>query len=446
MGINFDIEQHKPITFSSQKIVDTLDVESHTQTSKSATLVSKALPIPPEAGQPPRGTTQFQKELPSNVLSSVRVLSPPPTEALPQSRILSPNQPKQPHRSIGLSFDHTQIVNSPQNTQPLATKSQHPDTIPRWIYQGGANSLVARVIGSAEGTRTANGQTTRAYYGHTDPGNGVWNIGTFSYQHGAHSPEDADKKQLKRLQKQGKTIAKQAKHVDLSMTLGEILNGLDLANQSPRAALEHGGYIDRLAEARHKGISESDAIIWARTYAYLDPDTGRWNAPGLGNTLTSIKRDQNRRYQAITQAFNSYHAQQQMQGEIPVASFTTTVLASNSEISKDPKSNSLDNNPKKDVSSPHAKLVEPSLSLEHLTQTQRRISHSAESSLKNEKSSEAQPVEFKVVANSLNSRKDDETILIPFRDSELSQVIMPTSESEKSSQASNNSDQGLIQS
>ena len=105
-----------------------------------------------------------------------------------------------------------------------------------------------KIRASAEGTRTPSGQPTHAYYGHTDPGNGVWNMGTFSYQHGASSPKEADSKQLKRLQKQGKTLEQQATQADLSMSLGEVLNALDLANQSPRAALERGGYIDRLAQ------------------------------------------------------------------------------------------------------------------------------------------------------------------------------------------------------
>ncbi|NEZ54112.1 hypothetical protein DXZ20_00005 [Leptolyngbyaceae cyanobacterium CCMR0081] len=42
--------------------------------------------------------------------------------------------------------------------------------------------------------------------------------------------------------------------------------------------------------------------MWARTRAFLDPDSGRWNAPGLGNTLNSIRWDQARRQQAVQQA------------------------------------------------------------------------------------------------------------------------------------------------
>lgn len=283
------------------------------QTSKAAVVSTfRPLPIPPAASQPPSRVTPSTKALPRNVIASARILKPPPAAALPTTRVLEPNTPPLPSKvkpaPIGLNFTPAHPVAASPPPQPLASTPQQPD-LPKWIYQGGSNSLVARVIGSAEGTRTTSGQPTRAYYGHTDPGNGVWNMGTFSYQHGASSPNEADRKQLQRLQRQGKKIAHQANQAELDMSLGEILNGLDLANQSPRAALEQGGYIDRLAQAKQQGMKNGDAIVWARTYSYLDPQTQRWNAPGLGNTLPSIRRDQNRRHEAVARAFAHYQAQ-----------------------------------------------------------------------------------------------------------------------------------------
>ena len=70
------------------------------------------------------------------------------------------------------------------------------------LFHGNSDSLVARAVGSAEGTRTAEGGYTAAYYGHVDPGNHKWNLGSFSYQHGANSPTEADAKQLKWLYNQ----------------------------------------------------------------------------------------------------------------------------------------------------------------------------------------------------------------------------------------------------
>lgn len=177
------------------------------------------------------------------------------------------------------------------------------------LFTGGANSLVAKAVGSAEGTRTPSGDRTTAYYGHVDPGNGVWNLGSFSYQHGAGSPEEADEKQLKRLAKQTEIVRQQAAAKGMQLTLEEELNAIDLANQAPLAALDRGGYIDWLEAAHKMGLRGSEAVLWARTRSFLNPDTGQWNAPGLGNNVYSISRDQERRQQAIARAI-AFHQQQ----------------------------------------------------------------------------------------------------------------------------------------
>ena len=180
------------------------------------------------------------------------------------------------------------------------------DILEDWIYEGGSNSLVARTVGSAEGTRKSNGERTKAYYGHVDPGNGVWNLGTFSYQHEASSPEEADEKQLMRLQRQEHQLKEKAALWKVPLSIEVRLNGLDLANQAPLAALDEGGYIERLAEAYASGKSGEAAIVWARTQAYFDPNKQAWDAPGLGNNRYSIQRDQERRIAAINSALQRY--------------------------------------------------------------------------------------------------------------------------------------------
>lgn len=170
------------------------------------------------------------------------------------------------------------------------------------LFVGGSDSLVAKAVGSAEGTRTPAGDRTASYYGHTDPGNGVWNLGSFSYQHEANSPQEADEKQLQRLKQQALTLQAQAEARGMQLTLEEKMNALDLANQAPLAALERGGYLDWLEQAHQMGLQGADAILWARVRSFLDPDTNRWNAPGLGNTLESISRDQERRMQEVAKA------------------------------------------------------------------------------------------------------------------------------------------------
>ncbi|MBE9139332.1 hypothetical protein IQ254_19375, partial [Nodosilinea sp. LEGE 07088] len=176
------------------------------------------------------------------------------------------------------------------------------------LFEGDTNSLVAWAVGSAEGTRTPNGAFNPAYNGHTDPGNRVWNMGTFSYQHGAKTPEEADQKQLARLKNQADVLRDRALKHGLNLTLEETLNGLDLANQSPLASIGRVGYIERLVEAKANGYEGYEAILVARTRAYINPRTGGWNAPGLGNTELSIRRDQKRRADAVAKAIAAYEA------------------------------------------------------------------------------------------------------------------------------------------
>ncbi|MFG6107271.1 hypothetical protein U2F10_33890 [Leptothoe sp. EHU-05/26/07-4] len=230
-----------------------------------------------------------------------------------------------PAKDIALTFDSPkahppqQIKNTDNNNAVSLSFAPKPQGAPvpvtqvlhtlDTLFHGGSNSLVARAVGSAEGTRTPDGGYTSAYYGHIDPGNHKWNLGSFSYQHGANSPGEADNKQLQRLYNQAIELRQQASAQQITLSLAEELNGIDLANQAPLAALDRG-YINWLAKLYRRDntninlqtMSATDRIIWARTHAFLDPDSGHWNAPGLGNTLNSIRWDQARRQQAVQQA------------------------------------------------------------------------------------------------------------------------------------------------
>lgn len=170
------------------------------------------------------------------------------------------------------------------------------------LFSQDSDSLVAVAVGNAEGTRTPEGSRSKHFHGHSDPGNGVWNLGTFSYQHGAESAEAADAKQINRLKQQSRIMQEKAVAQGLKLTLEETLNGIDLANQAPKALLDSQGYIEWLAQAHQQGLNGSDAILWARVQSFIDPKTQQWNAPGLGNTAESITRDQKRRMQAIAKA------------------------------------------------------------------------------------------------------------------------------------------------
>ncbi len=249
-------------------------------------------------------------------LSSQPVLSQP---------VLSqPVQQNSPHfhsSDLGLQFDLSnstpipaQIQGSdyfqmsPAKNQPNVKSSaasnlfQQATFTLRQLFSKDTDSLVAVAVGNAEGTRTPAGDRSQHFYGHADPGNGVWNLGTFSYQHGADSAEAADAKQLERLKRQAQVMQEKASAHGLKLTLAETLNGIDLANQAPQALLDVAGYIDWLAQAQNLGMSGSEAILWARVQSFIDPKTQRWNAPGLGNNAESITRDQQRRMQAIARA------------------------------------------------------------------------------------------------------------------------------------------------
>jgi hypothetical protein len=160
------------------------------------------------------------------------------------------------------------------------------------------DSLGSVAIGVAEGTRTTDGGKTAAYDSHTDPGNGANNQGTFSYQQGASSAQEADRKQLATLNQQVSKIQAQAQTKGIALDKTALVNGADLANQSPAAALSSGGYIDRLKQCQQSGKTGSDAVLCARTESYKNPATGQYDAPGLGDG-NAVKSDQQRRMNAI---------------------------------------------------------------------------------------------------------------------------------------------------
>lgn len=196
-------------------------------------------------------------------------------------------------------YEPTPVVNDIdiQDPVPQAGADSSGD-----IFAGSQDSLVSIAVGSAEGTRRPDGGFNDAYAGHTDPGNGVWNLGSFSYQHGADSPEHADDKQLDRLRGQDATLSQIAASYSMTLNLEERMNGIDLANQAPQAALDRGGYIDWLADAKQKGLTGAEAIHYARVNSFTNPNTGRLDASGLGNDWDRVAADQKRRMEMIWEA------------------------------------------------------------------------------------------------------------------------------------------------
>ncbi|MEP0921166.1 hypothetical protein [Leptolyngbya sp. ST-U4] len=293
---------------------------SATETPVAAT---PATILPTNGGDAPIGAQDSPSQNLPSPPPAVILSEAIPAEAIPTEATFTdgstpadrPLQEKPAHKDNGggIAFDtfDSPFKPAPTAAAPTPTAPVSPATPAATLtaapalnalFAGNENSLVAKAVGSAEGTRTPDGSRNPAYYGHTDPGNGVWNLGSFSYQHAATSPEDADAKQLARLRKQADQILQKASDKGLALTLSEKLNGIDLANQAPLAALGQQGYVDWLAVAKSEGQPEADAVLSARVRSFINPQTQRWDAPGLGNNEVRITQDQARRMQAIDRA------------------------------------------------------------------------------------------------------------------------------------------------
>ncbi|MGD1904006.1 MAG: hypothetical protein ACFB9N_17410 [Geitlerinemataceae cyanobacterium] len=216
----------------------------------------------------------------------------------------------------------------PEADQPDATAPTIAVLPEDWWSQGSA-SPVAVALGAAEGTRRPDGGKNPAYYWHTDPGNGANNFGTFSWQHLSPAQtesvrrarsaaakrdisaslglaESADRAAFARVGLFHDRLRDRAKQREIALTRRELLNGMDLANQSPLAGLSPMGYIDRLAQMRSRFSDADEQILEARVWSFWHPQRNRWDAPGLGNTYESIRHDQARRMAAIDAALASY--------------------------------------------------------------------------------------------------------------------------------------------
>lgn len=273
--------------------------------------------IAPPSGQPRDSHRTLAPSLPvASELSSPSRHNPAPVEATkldPETRLA---------QAEAVSLPPAEPIPLPVAGSVAGSQPVH---IPADWWEQGSDSPLAIAIGAAEGTRTPNGDRTAAYYWHTDPGNGANNFGTFSYQHlspqetravdaqpstvkkrqvaaAQDLPEEADKRQLQKLRNIHDTLQAQAAEEGVTLSTLELVNGLDLANQSEAAALSQAGYIDRLAQMKQLTPDPDEQIAEARTWSYWHPQRDRWDAPGLGNTYDSIRRDQERRADAVKDA------------------------------------------------------------------------------------------------------------------------------------------------
>ena len=152
------------------------------------------------------------------------------------------------------------------------------------------------MVGVAEGTRTASGGYTKAYYGHTDSGDGNWNRGTVSGGRGTNaSPQMVDRRWMGTLtnvqqRMRGSLIASGLEPGTAGFNR-VMFNLIDLTVQAPEAAKDFAG---KLPEMKQKGWTV-EAIAKARADSYINPETGRLDAPGFGNNYQRLFKDQRSR-------------------------------------------------------------------------------------------------------------------------------------------------------
>ena len=152
------------------------------------------------------------------------------------------------------------------------------------------------MVGVAEGTRTASGGYTKAYYGHTDPGDGNWNRGTVSGGRGTNaSPQMVDRRWMGTLtnvqQRMRGFLVASGLEPGTAGFNRVMFNLIDLTVQSPAAARDFAG---KLPEMKQKGWT-IEAIAKARADSFIDPATGRLDAPGFGNNYQRLFKDQRSR-------------------------------------------------------------------------------------------------------------------------------------------------------
>ncbi|MDR7333386.1 TIGR02594 family protein [Roseateles asaccharophilus] len=157
----------------------------------------------------------------------------------------------------------------------------------------GSDALAAIVIGSAEGTRRPDGGFTRAFGGHTDPGNAVHNRGSFSYQHAASSPADADRRQLQTLQGRLPAYEAAARAAGLNANDPRLASAyLDLYNQSPTAAAR---FLNQMGTLAGQPIT-AGSITDLRVNSFVDASTGERfrlaNGGQAGSGFVNIARNQ----------------------------------------------------------------------------------------------------------------------------------------------------------
>lgn len=192
------------------------------------------------------------------------------TAPVPPSRAAAPVDPQRDSKDL-IGFDLAEAIRTPKSVLVLA-------------------------IGHAEGTIHLDGSPTQAYYGHGDSGHR--NIGVFScIVCGSRSPAEADQYYL-----DAKLKPLRARFVDAAR--GALLPAnhpmlaaafFTLLTQSPLAATDRKGFLDRMSTLKAQGIS-LETLIQLSVDSYRDPDSNTFeDVARFNNDESRIRADQKRR-------------------------------------------------------------------------------------------------------------------------------------------------------
>jgi hypothetical protein len=220
-----------------------------------------------------------------------------------------------PSQSQALAASASNAVTKASSDIQAYFKSLNWEQKKQFVWEGGTNSLAGRSVCAAEGNCNSDGSLTSIASGHVDPGNAAANMGRYSYQmhlsgKSSMSIEEADQVQGQKLLNHTDTLSQRLASAGLNpqdISLREFVSGIDVANQCPLCLTEPQAYAEHLKVAKDKGLSEVQAVEEARINAYIDPNTGQYNAPGLRayddiSKHKSIEMDVQRREAEIQEA------------------------------------------------------------------------------------------------------------------------------------------------
>ncbi|MEM9944691.1 MAG: NlpC/P60 family protein [Cyanobacteria bacterium P01_D01_bin.36] len=192
-------------------------------------------------------------------------------------RIIDEVNPNVKITHVGIYVGEGMMVDRPTASRPvqhrpISTFQFHSALRPHAYNQAQASPIegdrLACAIGNAEGTRTPDCGFTAAYTSHQDPGNGKTNQGSFSYQHGAASAEEADQKWLATLEQAKQSINEQAvAKFGSPLSEAAMVIALDAYTQSPNAGkdyfvghlVSHDPTPEQLKNARIAALNSSRA-------------------------------------------------------------------------------------------------------------------------------------------------------------------------------------------